>query len=261
MQVGMSGPEQLAATIGIVVFLGGMVGLFLQRFLPESLLSGGPRDMIGAVVGLLTLLCALVMGLLIWTSYGVYAGQTAAIQSLAAKVLQLDLALADYGPDALSERRSIRESLRDTIEEIWDSRQSDTNFVANNFEAALSSLRKEEDPLENLHPSTDKQTQDFAAAKAALDALAQARLQMAFALSSPVSYPLILIVAGWSAVLFFGYALTTKSHAMTIFPAFVGACAVGTAFYLILDLSRPYSGIFRVSSAPLEQVLAVMGTE
>ena len=119
------------------------------------------------------------MGLLIWTAYGVYAGQNAAIQSLAAKVLQLDLALADYGPAALSERRSIRESLRDTIEEIWDSRQSDTNFVANNFEAALSTLRKEEDPLENLHPSTDKQTQDLAAAKTALDALAQARLQVA----------------------------------------------------------------------------------
>jgi len=259
MQVGMSSPEQLSAIIGIVVFLGGTLGLVLQRFLPESLTSDGPKDMIGAVVGLLTLLCALVMGLLIWTAYGVYAGQNVAIQSLATKVLQVDLALADYGPDALAERRTIRESLRDTIEEIWDPRDSDTNFVANNFEAALTSLRKEEDPLENLHPSTDKETQDLAAAKAALDAIAQARLQMAFALTSPVSYPLLLIVAGWSATLFLGYALTTKSHPMTIGPVIVGACAVATAFYLILDLSRPYSGIFRVSPAPLEQVLAVMG--
>lgn len=257
----MSSPEQLAAIIGTVVFLGGGLGLFSQRFLPESLLIGGPKDMIGAVVGLLTLLCALVMGLLIWTAYGVYAGQTAAIQSLAAKVLQLDLALADYGPDALPERKNIRESLRDTIEEIWDSSQSDANFVADNFEAAVSGLKKEEDPLENLHPSTDKQTQDLATAKTTLDALAQARLQMAFALSSPVSYPLIVIVAGWSALLFLGYALTTKRHVMTIVPVIVGACAVATAFYLILDLSRPYSGIFRVSSAPLEQVLAIMGTE
>ena len=176
-------------------------------------------------------------------------------------MLQVDLALADYGPEALAERGSIRESLRDTIEEIWDSRESDTNFVANNFEAALLSLRKEDDPLEKLHPSTDKQTQDLASARAALDAIAQARLQMAFALTSPVSYPLILIVAGWSAILFLGYALTTKSHPMTIVPVIVGACAVATAFYLILDLSRPYSGIFNVSPAPLEQVLSVLGME
>src|SRR5271167_1920848 len=134
--------EKFAFAVAVAVFAGGAVGLILQRLLPERFTTGGPRDMIGAVVGLLTLLCALVMGLLIWTAYGVYAGQNAAIQSLAAKVLQLDLALADYGPDALSERVSIRESLRDTIEEIWDSRESDTNFVANNFEAALSSLRK-----------------------------------------------------------------------------------------------------------------------
>jgi hypothetical protein len=41
----------------------------------------------------------------------------------------------------------------------------------------------------------------------------------------------------------------------------IGAVAVASAFYLILDLSGPYSGVFRVSSAPLEQVLAVMGKE
>src|SRR6516162_9105744 len=156
-------PERFALVVGIVVFVAGSLGLALHGIVPEKHLTGGSKDMIGAVAGLLTLLSALVLGLLIWTAYGVYAGQNTAIQTLAAKVLQFDLALKDYGPDALSERRSIRESLRDTIEEIWDSRQSDANFVANNFEDALSSLRKEEDPLENLHPSTDKQTKDLAA--------------------------------------------------------------------------------------------------
>jgi len=78
------------------VFASGTVGLILQRVLPDAFTTGGPRDMIGAVVGLLTLLSALTMGLLIWTAYGVYAGQNTAIQTLAAKVLQLDLALADY---------------------------------------------------------------------------------------------------------------------------------------------------------------------
>jgi hypothetical protein len=30
---------------------------------------------------------------------------------------------------------------------------------------------------------------------------------------------------------------------------------------MILDLSSPYSGLFRASSEPLEQVLAMMGKE
>jgi hypothetical protein len=37
-----------------------------------------------------------------------------------------------------------------------------------------------------------------------------------------------------------------------------GAVAVASAVYVILDLSSPYSGIFRASPAPLEQVLAYM---
>jgi hypothetical protein len=41
----------------------------------------------------------------------------------------------------------------------------------------------------------------------------------------------------------------------------VGALAISSAVYLILDLSDPYSGIFRASSEPLEQALAVMGKE
>jgi hypothetical protein len=41
----------------------------------------------------------------------------------------------------------------------------------------------------------------------------------------------------------------------------VGALGVASAAFLILELSSPYSGIFRASSAPLEPVLAVMGKE
>jgi hypothetical protein len=72
-------PEKFAAAVAVAIFAGGLIGLVLQRSLPEKHTTGPARDMIGAVVGLLTLLCALVTGLLIWTAYGVYAGQNAAI--------------------------------------------------------------------------------------------------------------------------------------------------------------------------------------
>jgi hypothetical protein len=48
---------------------------------------------------------------------------------------------------------------------------------------------------------------------------------------------------------------------MSVVALFIGACAAASAVYMILDLSSPYSGLFRASSAPLEQVLAVMGKE
>jgi hypothetical protein len=254
-------PERFAFLVAAAVFSGGAVGLVLQRILPEKFTTGGPRDMIGAVVGLLTLLSALVLGLLIWTAYGVYGGQNLAVQTLAAKVLQLDLALADYGPDATPMRAEARQNVSKTIDDVWGANESDSTFVAKNFSAALDSLRSREKALDGLHPSTDAEKQALATATAMVDAIGQSRLQMSFALSNPVSYPLILMVVAWATVLFCGYGLMSKGNPMSIACGAVGAIAVASAVYLILALSNPYSGAFRTSAEPLEQVLAVMGKE
>ena len=254
-------PEKFAFAVGVAVFVGGSLGLILHRVLPEKHVTGGAKDMIGAVVGLLTLLSALVLGLLIWTAYGVYSGQNIAIQTLAAKVLQLDLALSDYGPEAKDVRAQLRQGLGKTIDEIWGSNESDANFVANNFAAAIRNLRSRDTALAALHPSTDGQTQALAMARATVDSIGQSRLQMSFALADPISIPLIVIVVAWATVLFFGYGLLSGGDAASFVVVAVGALAVASAAYLILDLSSPYSGIFRASSAPLEQVLAVMGKE
>ncbi len=58
------------------------------------------------------------------------------------------------------------------------------------------------------------------------------------------------------------FRLRVSGGSVTSFVATTaGALAIASAAYLILDLSSPYSGLFRPSSAPLEQVLAVMGKE
>lgn len=253
--------EIFAFAVAVAVFAGGLVGLVLQRVLPEKHTTGPSRDMIGAVAGLLTLLCALVTGLLIWTAYGVYSGQNAAIQNLAARVLQLDLALADYGPEANAERERLRERLEKNIDRFWGAGKSDSNFAASSFATAIQGLRSREKSLSSLHPSADEQRQALAAATSISDALAQAVVQMSLALSDPVSYPLLLIVVGWVVFLFCGFGLMSRGSAMPVVVLAVGAVAVATAVLLILDLSSPYSGVFRASPAPLERVLAVMGKE
>jgi zinc transporter ZupT len=58
-------PERFVLAVGVAVFAAGSLGLVLHRILPEKHITGGGKDVIGAVAGLLTLLCALVLGLLI----------------------------------------------------------------------------------------------------------------------------------------------------------------------------------------------------
>jgi hypothetical protein len=218
-------PEIFALAITGAVFAGGAVGLILQRSLPEKYTSGGPRDMIGAVVGLLTLLSALVLGLLIWTAYGTYSVQKAAVQTLAANVLQLDLALEDYGPETAAARTQIKQRVAKTIDQIWGRQESDKALVALNFAAAIDVLHNSDKSLDTFHPSTDDQKQALARARQIAATIGQARLQMAFALTDPVSYPLVIIVVSWAVFLFCGFGLLSKHNPMSFVAVAVGAMA------------------------------------
>lgn len=254
-------PEVFAAATALLIFAGGLIGLATKHALPEKHTSGPARDMIGAIAGLLTLLCALVTGLLIWTAYGVYAGQNTAIQTLAAKVLQLDLALADYGPETKSARVNLRDRVEKAIDQVWGGHTSDANFAAESLAAAVKYMRDPHKALAHLQPATDEQKQALATAKAAMDGIDQARLQMGFALSAPVSYPVILTVVGWVFFLFCAFGLMSQRGVMPIIAMAVGSLAVATAVLLVLDLSSPYSGAFRASPVPLEQVLSIIGKD
>jgi hypothetical protein len=244
----------LTGIVFVVVLAGGAIGLELQRALPESCTSGGPRDMTGAVVGLVTLLLALVLGLLIWTGYGVYSTQQASIQTLALSALKFDGALANYGSEAAEGRRILRQTLKTTIAEIWGG-SDDGDFVIKNIGYALANLKNREAYSNALQPATDQQRVAKADALQAAAAIAQTRLQMTLALARPISYPLLAIVVAWATCLFCGYGLLSKRHPMSFVILGFGALAIASAIYCIADLSSPYSGLFTVSSAPIVDVL------
>ena len=64
----------VSVSIGVAVltFGVGLLGLYLKRLVPERHMCAGSRDMIGAVIGLLSLLLALVLGTLVGSAYGFF---------------------------------------------------------------------------------------------------------------------------------------------------------------------------------------------
>jgi hypothetical protein len=244
----------LALCVAAITFTGGVVGLVLKHALPDSLTHGAPRDAVASVVGLLTLLCALVLGLLIWTAYGVYSNQNATIQNYALRVLLEDLALADYGPEAQPARDGLRDGLQKTLQELWGPRFTD-DFITVNYRAAISAMRGGQFFLDTLQPTNETQKSALSAAVQAHAASAQMRIQMALALTNPVSYPLMAIVVGWVTVLLCGYGFMSRSNPVSIVALAFGALAVSSAVYTIRELSDPYGGPFRASPAPIERLL------
>ena len=249
-----------AALVLAVVFTGGAIGLQLQRALPEGYTTGGARDMIGAVTGLVTLLLALVLGLLIWTAFGVYSAQKASIQTTALYDLKFDAALNEFRAGSGGGAEDFRSGIERTIDQIWAG-VHDADFVTKNYRSALSSVKEREAFLDSLQPSSDKQKAAKAEALQDAAAIGQARLQMALALVDPVNYPLLCVVVAWAACLFCGYGLMSKGHPMTYIALAVGALAIASALEVIIDLSDPYSGLFQVSPHPLNDVLKAISAE
>jgi hypothetical protein len=244
----------LASIVFAVVLAGGAIGLELQSRLPENYTTGGPRDMTGAVVGLMTLLLALVLGLLIWTAYGVYSTQKASVQTLAITDLKLDEAFQDYGPEAADGHRIVRDGIKNTIAEIWGDRGGE-EAVIHKFGYARANLKARIAFLNALQPASDQQTAAKAEAMQAAIAIDQSLSQMTLALVDPISHPLISIVVGWATFLFCGYGLLSKRHPMSYVVLVVGALGIASAIYIIADLITPFSGAFVLSPAPLVEVL------
>ena len=98
--------------VAALIFGFGLLGLYLQTLLPEPHSAEKSREMIGAVVGLVSLLLALVLGTLVGSTYAFYANQKAEMEALAAKALQLDIALSEYGPETAFARNKMKDTCR-----------------------------------------------------------------------------------------------------------------------------------------------------
>ncbi len=92
----------------LAAFVAGLFGLWLQRLLPEPHTSDRSRDMITAIVGLVSLLLALVLGTMIGSAYAFYSNQKTELETIAARALQLDIALAEFGPETKEARAELK---------------------------------------------------------------------------------------------------------------------------------------------------------
>ena len=146
--------------IAVLVFACGVGGLHMQRLLPASQ-SEFSREMISAILGLITLLLALVLGVTVGSAYGRFATQNTEMENLSARALQLDLALAEYGPETKPFRAKLKEDMSRSYQLFWGSgNDASSDPTALNVSAALPSLRAADEYLAGLSPQllrSDKQ--------------------------------------------------------------------------------------------------------
>jgi hypothetical protein len=239
--------------VAILTFAAGMVGLYLHKLLPEQHSVEKSREMIGSVIGLVTLLLALVLGTIVGSAYFFSSTQQSELQTLAAHYLQLDQALAKYGPETRPMRDRMKDALTRNYDLFWRGGDADPQKLT--VATAMTGLQPLDDYLGSLDPNTPAQKQAASTAGAHFGQIEQIRLMISLQLANPFFRPLLIVVVAWSLFLFCGFGLLSQINATTLGALAFGAFAVASAIFLILELSQPYTGLFRTSPAALEQTI------
>jgi hypothetical protein len=112
----------------------------------------------------------------------------------------------------------------------------------------------------SLTPKTDAQKQVLATANVAAGQIAQTRILMMLQLAGGISWPMVAIVVCWSLLLFCGYGLVSPLNATVLTTLAFGAIAVASAIFLIIELSQPYSGLFRIPPGASLQTIKALGS-
>jgi hypothetical protein len=247
----------IAVIVFACVFGGALVGTLLHGWLPPPHRDGDAKDVIKLVMGLIATIAALVLSLLIASAHTSYDTQESEVRQLAVHLSLLDRMLAHYGPEAAEARMVLREVVVADVARIWPAEGTGT---ANLPPSALR-LRGEDvfGMVAKLSPRTDEQRFTQGRALQLLTDMANTRRLMAEQAGGALSWPFFVVLVFWLVMLFLGFGLFARLNATVFTAHLIGAVSVAGAIFLILEMNRPYSGLMRISSAPMHKVLEQIG--
>jgi hypothetical protein len=241
----------------LCIFAGSLLGIWLQRVLPEHHLKQETQDIVKLSAGTIATLTALVLGLLVSSAKSSYDTMNSGIVQSGAKLIVLDRALARYGPEAKPVREQLKRSITTSLEMVWPNqktgRPSLTDFERSN------GMELVQDKLRELTPANDAQRQFLAQAQQLSGDLGQTRWLLIEQEQTVLPLPLLIILVLWLILLYVSFGLYAPRNATAVAVLFIGACAISAAIFLVLELNRPLEGFLKVSNAPLVDALRHIG--
>ena len=166
------------------------------------------------------------------------------------------MALEQYGPEAAPIRAGLKQAIEHAHDTIWGGH---ADAKALGVQAYLPGFKQLNAAISALAPKTPTQTQLLPTIGANAAIIEQTRLLMSLQLASPVSWPLLTIVVSWAMLLFCGFGVLSRLNATSVAAVAIGAFAVGSAIFLILELNSPFNGMFLIPGASVEETMQSIG--
>jgi hypothetical protein len=254
----MSSLSSLAvAGIALLCVMGGSaLGMWLGGRLPEPHRNSDSRDAVKLATGMLSVLAALVLGLLIASVKNSFDTTDAQIRQFASTLIMLNQTLEDYGSDAAAPRVMLREYTARALADNWPPDKA-APIRMEDVEAGklLSGVRAA--ILRLPGGSQRRDTLRTEAASLVEDALKTRWLLIERAESS--IHPLFLdTLIVWITLIFLSFGYNAPRNATVAASFLLSALALAACIFLIVEMDGPFEGLITVSSTPMRSALAHM---
>jgi hypothetical protein len=247
-----------ALAVSAMIFLSTLGGIFLgtllRRALPRQHLDEHVKDVVRLGVGLIATIAALVLGLLIAAAKGSFDTQTSHLRQITANLILLDNILAQYGPEARPVREQIRSTVGPFADRLWREKQAgqsgpfETDGTAEQVHLKIQKLSPHDDVQRSLHSRAVQVSND----------LAQVRFLLFVESENLIPIPFLAILAFWLMIIFTSFSLFSPLNVTVVTCLFLFALSAACAIFLILELSRPFTGLMSISSVPLRNALGTI---
>jgi hypothetical protein len=231
------------------LFGGALLGEFSGPFLTAEQLRG-----VQIGVGLLTTMFGLLLSLQLAAGKTYFDNQEQDVTLVASRTVLLDKVLARYGPDAREARELLRDKVAGLVTQVWPEEGSaDSPWTPKDGIGVY-------DKIQELVPKDDDQRSVRTLALGMTVDLEQTRWISASRIRSSTAVPLMVVETVWATIIFICFGLLAPHGVTGTVSLALFASAVSSGFFLIEEMNRPFSGLLKVSSAPIREVLKHLGT-
>jgi hypothetical protein len=257
-----------------------LLGNFIRGLLPAHHLSQESKDVVKLSTGLIATLTALILGLLVASANSSYQSFNNGMDNKVANLLTMDRAMAYFGSEAQPTRDALRQYIATVLVNNWP---EDRNQViakltpgelaslpsaseSGHFTLDVAVALKEANSLSNiqemllrLEPKNDAQRWRQTRALEMSGRLAEKRWLLVQQAQNSLPTPFLVVLVIWLVILFVTFSVLAPGNKTVATGLLLCALSVSGSVFLILELSKPTMGLFKIPSTSLIQALEIVG--
>jgi hypothetical protein len=249
-------PITISLTVFACIFGGAVVGVILRMVLPEHHLNAEANEVIKLGLGLITVMTALVLGLLISTAKSSYDTRRMEVAEIAADTILADRSLALYGSETKEARIALHELVVSLLEQVRLASGATPKTSASGVKTDAADFYQ---TVRRLSPRGDEQKALKAEVLRISLEVAQIRAAALAQESSSIPVPFLIVLTFWLVILFIGFGLFAPLNPTVLAVLFFCAFSVSAAIFMVIEMDEAFTGVMQISDEPLRNAMAIIG--